>query len=173
MLCRQWRNRRQRARGGPMSVGADKAYDMRDFVQTVREMHIRPHVAQNSNRAGGSAIDGRTTRHTTYRVSQSKRPLDREGVWLDEANRRHADDDVAGVSESCLAVPEDRRGPQSGAASEVANSRSVTPRRKTAFFNTPAGPFEPPPIRNDGRNGALAIIPKPSRTIANPISTSS
>jgi len=56
-------------------VGADKAYDTRDFVQTVREMHIRPHVAQNSNRAGGSAIDGRTTRHTTYRVSQSKRPL--------------------------------------------------------------------------------------------------
>jgi len=75
MLYRQWRNRRQRARGGPMSVGADKAYDTRDFVQTVREMHIRPHVAQNSNRAGGSAIDGRTTRHTTYRVSQSKRPL--------------------------------------------------------------------------------------------------
>src|SRR5215831_15234688 len=85
MMYRQWRNRRQRARGGPMSVGADKAYDTRDFVQTVREMHIRPHVAQNSNRAGGSAIDGRTTRHTTYRVSQSKRPLDREGVWLDEA----------------------------------------------------------------------------------------
>ena len=75
MLYRQWRNRRQRARGGPLSVGADKAYDTRDFVQTVREMHIRPHVAQNSNRAGGSAIDGRTTRHTTYRVSQSKRPL--------------------------------------------------------------------------------------------------
>ena len=75
MLYRQWRNRRQRARGGPLSVGADKAYDTRDFVQTVREMHIRPHVAQNSNRAGGSAMDGRTTRHTTYRVSQSKRPL--------------------------------------------------------------------------------------------------
>src|SRR5215472_3481741 len=99
--------------------------------------------------------------------------LDREGVWLDEANRRHAEDEVAGVSESCLAVPDDRRGPQSVAASEVANSRSVTPSRKTAFFNTPAGPAEPPPIRNDGRNGTLAIIPKPSRTIANPISTSS
>jgi hypothetical protein len=58
-----------------MSVGADKAYDTRDFVPTVREMGIRPHVAQNSKRAGGSAIDGRTSRHETYAVSQGKRPL--------------------------------------------------------------------------------------------------
>jgi hypothetical protein len=58
-----------------MSVGADKAYDTRDFVQTVREMGIRPHVARNSQRAGGSAIDGRTSRHETYAVSQGKRPL--------------------------------------------------------------------------------------------------
>jgi len=58
-----------------MSVGADKAYDTRDFVATVREMDIRPHVAQNTQRSGGSAIDGRTSRHESYAVSQSKRPL--------------------------------------------------------------------------------------------------
>lgn len=75
MLYRQWRNRRRTGRRGPMSVGADKAYDTRDFVQTVREMSIRPHIAQNSKRAGGSAIDARTARHSSYSVSQSKRPL--------------------------------------------------------------------------------------------------
>jgi transposase len=71
MLYRKWRNRRQRGRRGPMSVGADKAYDTRDFVATVREMDIRPHVAQNTLRAGGSAIDGRTSSHESYAVSQS------------------------------------------------------------------------------------------------------
>lgn len=54
---------------------ADKAYDTRDFVNTAREMDIRPHVSQNVKRAGGSAIDARTTRHESYAVSQSKRPL--------------------------------------------------------------------------------------------------
>jgi transposase len=75
MLYRQWRSRRQCRRSGPMSVGADKAYDTHDFVQTMREMNIRPHVSQNVNRAGGSAIDSRTTRHEGYLVSQRKRPL--------------------------------------------------------------------------------------------------
>jgi transposase len=75
MLHRKWRSRRRRGRRGPMSVGADKAYDTRDFVQTVREMEIRPHVARNATRSGGSAIDGRTSRHATYSISQAKRPL--------------------------------------------------------------------------------------------------
>ena len=79
MLYQQWRSRRQRRRSAPMSVGADKAYDTQDFVRTVRELDIRPHVAQNLNRCGGSAIDGRTTRHESYRVSQRKRP------WIEKA----------------------------------------------------------------------------------------
>jgi transposase len=70
MLHRGWRKSRR-----PRSVGADKAYDTRDFVQTVREMEIRAHVAQNLARRGGSAIDARTTRHDSYLVSQRKRPL--------------------------------------------------------------------------------------------------
>ena len=58
-----------------MSVGADKAYDTRDFVETLREMGVRPHVTKNVKRTSGSAIDGRTTRHPSYEVSQKKRPL--------------------------------------------------------------------------------------------------
>jgi len=75
MLHRQWRKRRQQGKRAAISVGADKAYDTREFVETVRDMGIRPHVAENLKRAGGSAIDRRTSRHETYQVSQRKRPL--------------------------------------------------------------------------------------------------
>ncbi|MEO8005421.1 MAG: IS5 family transposase, partial [Betaproteobacteria bacterium] len=52
------------------SVGADKAYDTTDFVAACRERNVTPHVACNDTRRGGSAIDGRTTRHIGYRLSQ-------------------------------------------------------------------------------------------------------
>lgn len=65
-----------------ITVGADKAYDTRDFVRTVRELGVTPHVMQNvSNRR--SAIDGRTTRHPGYEVSLSKRWLvEKPFGWL-------------------------------------------------------------------------------------------
>ena len=56
-----------------ITVGADKAYDTKDFVSEMRGMNITPHVTQNTKRPGGSAIDGRTTRHEGYEVSQRKR----------------------------------------------------------------------------------------------------
>jgi transposase len=56
----------------PITLGGDKNYDTRDFVDTLREMKITPHVAQN-NTHRSSAIDGRTTRHQGYEISQQKR----------------------------------------------------------------------------------------------------
>jgi transposase len=56
-----------------VTVGGDKGYDTRDFVAECRHMNVTPHVAQNTKRSGGSAIDGRTTRHSGYDVSQKKR----------------------------------------------------------------------------------------------------
>jgi transposase len=56
----------------PVTVGADKAYDTKDFVKETRNMNVTPHVAQN-NKGRASAIDGRTTRHPGYAVSQQKR----------------------------------------------------------------------------------------------------
>jgi Transposase DDE domain len=49
-----------------VTVGADKAYDTRDFVRECRRLKVTPHVAQNLLRGGGSAIDVRTTRHGGY-----------------------------------------------------------------------------------------------------------
>jgi transposase len=57
-----------------ITVGADKAYDTRDFVETMRELGVTPHVTQN-NTGRRSAIDERTTRHGGYGVSLSKRWL--------------------------------------------------------------------------------------------------
>lgn len=54
------------------TVGADKGYDTRDFVAGARALGCTPHVAQ---KAKYSAVDGRTTRHDGYRVSQRKRKL--------------------------------------------------------------------------------------------------
>jgi len=56
-----------------VTIAADKGYDTKDFVQEIRNMNVTPHVAQNNNRNGGSAIDQRTTRHAGYKVSQKKR----------------------------------------------------------------------------------------------------
>lgn len=53
----------------PITLGADKAYDSGDFVIECRELAVTPHIAQNQN-GRRSAIDGRTTRHPGYAVSQ-------------------------------------------------------------------------------------------------------
>jgi transposase len=52
-----------------ITLGADKGYDARIFVNELRAMNVRPHVTQNTN-GRRSAIDGRTTRHAGYAVSQ-------------------------------------------------------------------------------------------------------
>ena len=52
------------------TVGADKAYDVPEFVQALREQRVTPHVARKEK---GSAIDGRTTRHAGYRTSLKRR----------------------------------------------------------------------------------------------------
>lgn len=59
---------------GRITIGADKAYDQRELVRTLRELQVTSHVAQN-NRNRRSAIDGRTTRHSGYAISQKRRPL--------------------------------------------------------------------------------------------------
>ena len=57
----------------PVTVGGDKGYDTVDFVAECRHLRVTPHVAQNDQRRGGSAIDARTTRHAGYAISQQKR----------------------------------------------------------------------------------------------------
>jgi Transposase DDE domain len=66
----------------PITLGADKAYDAEDFVNELRSMNATPHVAQNTS-GRSSAIDGRTTRHAGYTVSQRIRKRIEEAFsWI-------------------------------------------------------------------------------------------
>ena len=66
-----------------VTLAGDKGYDTRLLVAEMRHMNITPHVAQNTARSGGSAIDGRTTRHAGYAVSQQRRKVVEEFFgWL-------------------------------------------------------------------------------------------
>jgi transposase len=56
-----------------VTVGGDKGFDTAEFVRECRHLHVTPHLAQNEARPGGSALDGRTTRHAGYALSQKKR----------------------------------------------------------------------------------------------------
>ena len=74
MLYELSRNRSRR-----ITTGADKAYDTSDFVNTVRELGVTPHVARRQH----GAIDERTSRHPGYAISLSKRWLvEKPFGWL-------------------------------------------------------------------------------------------
>lgn len=65
-----------------ITVAADKGYDVRDFVAELRHMTVTPHIAQHATRRR-SAVDGRTTRHPGYAISQRKRKLVEQGFgWM-------------------------------------------------------------------------------------------
>jgi transposase len=70
---------------GKKTVGADKNYDTAAFVAAAREMGVTPHVAQNITAHRGSNIDGRTTRHDGYRVSQViRKRIEEANGWVKE-----------------------------------------------------------------------------------------
>jgi transposase len=63
-----------------ITLGADKAYDVKDHVQTLREEGVTAHVAQNdcetkTGKKRKSAIDARTTHHAGYGMSQTRRKM--------------------------------------------------------------------------------------------------
>jgi transposase len=63
-----------------LTLGADKNFDTRGFVGECRRMCVTPHVAAKTKH---SAVDGRTTRHATYAMSQRKRKLIEEAFgWV-------------------------------------------------------------------------------------------
>lgn len=65
-----------------ITLGADKGYDAADFVNELRAMNVRPHIAQNTS-GRRSAIDRRTTRHQGYSASQRVRKRIEEAFgWM-------------------------------------------------------------------------------------------
>jgi transposase len=65
-----------------VTLGGDKNYDTEELVRDLREMKVTPHVAQN-NTNRRSAINGRTTQHAGYAISQKKRKRIEESFgWM-------------------------------------------------------------------------------------------
>jgi transposase len=73
---------KQKDRSRRITVGADKAFDTKDFVAAARALNVTPHVAKN-DKGRRSNIDGRTTRHSGYAISLSCRWLvEKPFGWL-------------------------------------------------------------------------------------------
>jgi len=81
MLDRRKRRRR-------ITLGADKAYDVAAFVEALRARKVTPHIARDDHltktgKRRRTSIDGRTTRHPSYAVSQRIRKRIEEGFgWI-------------------------------------------------------------------------------------------
>jgi hypothetical protein len=88
---------------GRVTLGADKGYDQREFIDELRQMEITPHVAQNQSRRR-SRVDRRTTRHNGYDVSQTKAEADRGSLRLDEDGRTVAQAAASWIRASGLDV---------------------------------------------------------------------
>ncbi len=91
-----------------LALGADKAYDVSEFVDDLRDLNVTPHIAQNTTNR--SAIDTRTTRHPGYAISQSSgcpnysvRPHE-HGIHIDRARSRHRPEIVAMASHSSAQI---------------------------------------------------------------------
>jgi len=66
-----------------VTLGGDRGFDTRDWVRQLRKIGVTPHVAQNTARPGGSAVDQRTTRHAGYAISQQKRKrIEQSFGWM-------------------------------------------------------------------------------------------
>ncbi len=75
-------DQKQKVRSRRITVGADKAYDTRDFVIAARALDVAPHGTENNN-GRRSSLNRRTTRHPGYALSLSRRWLVEKGFgWL-------------------------------------------------------------------------------------------
>ena len=94
---------RHRSAGRRVTLGADKAYDVAAFVRDLRDRRITPHIAVNNHltktgKQRRTTIDGRTTRHPGYAVSQRIRKRIEEAFGWIKAAAGHAKTRFRGTS---------------------------------------------------------------------------
>ena len=107
-----------------ITLGADKGYDAEDFVNEVRSMRVTPHVAQNTS-GRSSAIDGRTTRHCGYAVSQRIRKRIEEAFgWMKTIAGQEGQ--VPGTRAGRLGLHLRRGGLQSDAAAQASGGDGMS-----------------------------------------------
>lgn len=74
-----------------ITLGADKAYDVTQFVRDLRTRSVTPHIAidghlSKTGKPRRTAVDGRTTRHSGYAVSQQcRKRIEEVFGWIKSA----------------------------------------------------------------------------------------
>ena len=89
---------------GRATVAGDKGYDTRDFVATMREMNVTPHVAQNEKRPGGSAIDGQNHAPCRIQGQPAQTETNRRSLRLAEDGGHAAQDQTPGAAQSRMGL---------------------------------------------------------------------
>jgi hypothetical protein len=113
------------ARGRRATPGADKAYDAAVHIAPLRTIGVTPLMAQNTF-GRPSAIDGWTTRHAGYAISQRRRKLTEEPFgWIKSAaglrETRHR-----GLPRGSPGRHADRSGLQSGSSAQASGKGGTT-----------------------------------------------
>ena len=137
---------KQQGRSRRITVGADKAYDSRDFVTTARELNVTPHVTKN-DKGRRSNLDRRTTRQPGYAISLSRRWLVEKGLRMAEANRPAAPGQAARLGKSGLAVRLQLRRAQPAPAPETDGSTTTGKAQGAVCLNPDLKPRDRLPMR--------------------------
>ena len=70
-----------------ITLGADKGYDAKEFIETLQAMNVLPHVAQNTS-GRRSAVPDEIAASVGYQISQTKRKLIEQGFgWAKTVGR--------------------------------------------------------------------------------------
>lgn len=84
------------------TLGGDKRYNKRGFVTMLHSRKNTPHVARNSERRGGSAINSRTKRHVRYSLSQRfRKKVEEIFGWIKVVGGFGGHDSSASIGRSC------------------------------------------------------------------------
>jgi hypothetical protein len=141
----------------PVTLGADKGHDSADFVEELREQAVTPHLAQNPN-GRRSAIDGRTTRHPGYAISQR---IEEVFGWAKTVAglRKMRHRGLPKVDWQFILAPP--------TTSSACPNCSPQPRRDP-FTDTLAAPSTALHPRNSGRPAAQTSLTRPKELAQNP-----
>ena len=153
----------ERSTTGRATLGADRGYDTRDFVAQLRSRGVTPHVAVNDRRWGHGAIDGRTTRHDGYALSQRRRKRVEEVFgWIKTVGGgRQAP--LRGSRRQPLLVGAQRIGLQPGPHRQARGRRSVGAVRPPACLQPLQTGRRAAQEQRPHRRGAASAPPDASR----------
>ena len=121
----------------PLTVGGDKGLGRFRFVEECRHLQVTPHVAQNLGRRSVSAIDGCTTRHSGYVISQKKRKRIEECFWVvdhcahAEGSASRSGQDALDIYPCLCRLQSRTRAKPSRSSGDRSRGRSVSPAAST------------------------------------------